>query len=72
MRDLLCLSIEGPSLEEYNAKKDLLIWWTGGQRKRRLQFHAQDCQATEEDEFLNLLHAGGLEADAPMLLVQLH
>ena len=28
-------------------------------------------QPTEEYEFLNLLHFGGLEADAPMLLVHI-
>ena len=39
--------------------------------RRRPQFYAQDCQATEEDEFLNLLHVGGREANASMLLPHL-
>ena len=38
------------------------------QRERRPQFHAQDSQATEEDEFLNLLQVGRREADTSMLL----
>ena len=71
MSNLLCSSIEGPSLEEYNAAKALLISWTRGHREGRSQFLAQDCQPTEEDEFINMLHVGGLEVDALIFLVHL-
>ncbi|XP_052778454.1 zinc finger protein 862-like [Mya arenaria] len=36
--NLLCVSLEGPSLERFNATRAAHLWWTRGQRQRRPNF----------------------------------
>ena len=59
MNHLLCVSLEGPTLEEYDAERAVHLWWTRGQRARRPQFAAPALPAEdhadqpEEDELLD-------------------
>lgn len=60
MNHLLCVSIEGPTLEAYDAERAVQLWWTRGQRARRPNFalpNAPDDQADGEDQLLNYLLA---------------
>lgn len=49
MTDLLAVSIEGPTLEAYNAERAVHLWWTRGQRSRRPQFDGPDDVVDEDD-----------------------
>jgi hypothetical protein len=36
---LMALAIEGPPVGAYNAQRAIELWWHGGQRARRPDFH---------------------------------
>ena len=47
---LMLISVEGPSLEDYVAERALNRWWTAGQRARRPRFNAPAEGEGEEDD----------------------
>ncbi|XP_013383761.1 zinc finger protein 862-like [Lingula anatina] len=58
LNHLLAISIEGPSLEDYDAERAVHLWWTRGQRTRRPQFeaaadHVAPGDQDGEDQLLN-------------------
>ena len=55
---LMMVSIEGPTLEEYDAEKAIHRWWTCGQRARRPSFQPQPSAgkaATNDSDILDYL-----------------
>ena len=46
---LMAISIEGPASSDYNAQRALELWWHGGQRTRRPDFHDLDELWTESN-----------------------
>ncbi|XP_070559090.1 zinc finger protein 862-like isoform X2 [Ptychodera flava] len=62
MNHLLWISIEAPSLQEYNAERAVHLWWSKAQRQRRPQFvqltvpqDVVDQPDSEEQELVDFL-----------------
>ena len=55
MNNLLLVSIEGPSLDDYNAERAVHAWWTGGQRERRPIFDGEGENQIGEEELLDFM-----------------
>ena len=60
LNNLMLVSIQGPSVEEYYAQVALQRWWEQGQRQRRPAFQAnarphEDQPEVQEDELLHFL-----------------
>ncbi|WAR09929.1 ZN862-like protein [Mya arenaria] len=47
--NLLCVSLEGPSLERFNATRAAHLWWTRGQRQRRPNFGNESDTDDDDD-----------------------
>ncbi|XP_014666762.1 PREDICTED: zinc finger protein 862-like [Priapulus caudatus] len=52
MTRLLGVSMEGPTLDAYDAGKAMDLWWTRAQRSRRPQFHDADDDDDDDDNDL--------------------
>lgn len=58
MNHLMTVSIEGPSLDDYNAERVIQLWYHTGQRQRRSQFvEDHDNDEDGEDALLNFMLA---------------
>lgn len=58
MNHLMTVSIEGPSLDDYNAERVIQLWYHTGQRQRRPQFvEDHDNDKDGEDALLNFMLA---------------
>ncbi|KAJ8311314.1 hypothetical protein KUTeg_011134 [Tegillarca granosa] len=55
MNDLLTVSIEGPTLDDYDAELSLHRWWNHGRARRPRFGPNQGGNDDNEDDLLNFL-----------------